>query len=112
MESDGKKKDKEETPATVTTPEKPIGLLVRMKDGSFRLFYHTAELAPGSTTQVAYTQAYIDLDSATGEDYMGLSFIPSVTYVAPAPGQTADIPAAETTAEPEVQAPAEAETAA
>ena len=112
VESDGKKKDKEETPATVTTPEKPIGLLVRMKDGSFRLFYHTAELAPGSTTQVAYTQAYIDLDSATGEDYMGLSFIPSVTYVAPAPGQTADIPAAETTAEPEVQAPAEAETAA
>lgn len=112
VESDGKKKDKEETPATVTTPEKPIGLLVRMKDGSFRLFYHTAELAPGSTTQVAYTQAYIDLDSATGEDYMGLSFIPSVTYVAPAAGQTADIPAAETTAEPEVQAPAEAETAA
>ena len=112
VESDGKKKDKEETPATVTTPEKPIGLLVRMKDGSFRLFYHTAELAPGSTTQVAYTQAYIDLDSAAGEDYMGLSFIPSVTYVAPAPGQTADIPAAETTAEPEVQAPAEAETAA
>lgn len=110
VETDSKKKD--ETPATVTTPEKPIGLLVRMKDGSFRLFYHTAELAPGSTTQVAYTQAYIDLDSAAGEDYMGLSFIPSVTYVAPAPGQTADIPAAETTAEPEVQAPAEAETAA
>lgn len=110
VETDSKKKD--ETPATVTTPEKPIGLLVRMKDGSFRLFYHTAELAPGSTTQVAYTQAYIDLDSAAGEDYMGLSFIPSVTYVAPAAGQTADIPAAETTAEPEVQAPAEAETAA
>ncbi|MBQ7092049.1 MAG: hypothetical protein IJN83_05285 [Clostridia bacterium] len=114
VETDSKKKDEDETPATVTTPEKPIGLLVRMKDGSFRLFYHTAELAPGSTTQVAYTQAYIDLDSAAGEDYMGLSFIPSVTYVAPAPGQAADIPAApaETDAPAEAQAPAEAETAA
>ena len=109
-ESDGKKKDKEETPATVTTPAKPIGLLVRLKDGSFRLFYHTAELAPGSTTQVAYTQAYIDLDSATGEDYMGLSFIPSVTYVAPAAGQAAEVPPAEVPAETE--APTEAETAA
>ncbi|MBR5291839.1 MAG: hypothetical protein IKU32_02880 [Clostridia bacterium] len=114
VESDGKKKDKEETPATVMTPAKPIGLLVRMKDGSFRLFYHTAELAPGSTTQVAYTQAYIDLDSATGEDYMGLSFIPSVTYVAPAAGQTTEAPAAEAPAGTEVPAelPAEAETAA
>lgn len=84
VETDSKKKKDDETPTTVTTPEKPIGLLVRMKDGSFRLFYHTAELAPGSTTQVVYTQAYIDLDSATGEDYMALSFIPSVTYVAPA----------------------------
>lgn len=84
VETDSKKKKDDETPTTVTTPEKPIGLLVRMKDGSFRLFYHTAELAPGSTTQVIYTQAYIDLESATGEDYMALSFIPSVTYVAPA----------------------------
>jgi len=107
VETDSKKKD--ETPATVTTPEKPIGLLVRMKDGSFRLFYHTAELAPGSTTQVAYTQAYIDLDSAAGEDYMGLSFIPSVTYVAPAAGaaveQPVDVPSVE-------ELPAETETAA
>jgi len=104
-ETDSKKKDKDEAAATVTTPAKPIGLLVRMKDGNFRLFYHTAELAPGSTTQVAYTQTYIDLDKATGEDYMALSFIPSVTYVAPADnaGQAVDIPVADDAA----QAPAE-----
>ena len=110
VETDSKKKDKDETPTTVSTPAKPIGLLVRMKDGSFRLFYHTAELAPGSTSQVAYTPAYIDLDSAAGEDYMGLSFIPSVTYSAPAASQIADIPVAETTAEAE--APAEIQSAA
>ena len=112
VETDSKKKD-DEAPAKVMTPEKPIGLLVRMKDGSFRLFYHTAELAPGSTTQVAYTQAYIDLDSAAGEDYMGLSFIPSVTYVAPAAGsaQAAEVPVAEETPA-EAAAPAEAEAAA
>ena len=112
VETDSKKKD-DEAPAKVMTPEKPVGLLVRMKDGSFRLFYHTAELAPGSTTQVAYTQAYIDLDSAAGEDYMGLSFIPSVTYVAPAAGsaQAAEVPVAEETPA-EAAAPAEAEAAA
>jgi len=110
VETDGKKKKDDETPEKVMTPEKPIGLLVRMKDGSFRLFYHTAELAPGSTTQVAYTQTYIDLDRTTGEDYMGLSFIPSVTYSAPAAGQIADIPVAEPPAETE--APAETQATA
>ncbi len=110
VETDSKKKD-DEAPATAMTPAKPIGLLVRMKDGSFRLFYHTAELAPGSTTQVAYTQTYMDLDKATGEDYMALSFIPSVTYAAPAgAGQAVDIPVADDTAQTE--APAETETAA
>ncbi len=109
VETDDKKKKDDEAPAKVMTPEKPIGLLVRMKDSSFRLFYHTAELAPGSTTQVAYTPAYIDLDSSVGEDYMGLSFIPSVTYSAPANGQIADIPVEEPA---QTEAPAEAETAA
>ncbi|MBQ3131606.1 MAG: hypothetical protein IJC24_02755 [Clostridia bacterium] len=108
VETDGKKKKDDETPEKVMTPAKPIGLLVRMKDGSFRLFYHTAELAPGSTTQVAYTQTYLDLDRTTGEDYMGLSFIPSVTYSAPAAGQIADIPVAE----PPAETPAETEPAA
>ena len=107
VESDDKKKE-DAAAETITTPAKPIGLLVHMKDGSFRLFYHTAELAPGSTTQVVYTQTHIDLDKSTGEDYMGLSFIPSVTYVAPAAGaveQPAEVPAAEETA----AAPAEGE---
>ncbi len=112
VETDTKKKKDDEAPTTVTTPEKPIGLLVRMKDGSFRLFYHTAELAPGSTTQVIYTQAYIDLDSATGEDYMGLSFIPSVTYVAPAAGTAAPTEAAPAADDAAADAQAAADTGA
>ena len=59
-------------------------MLVRLKDGSFRLFYHEAALKEGSKTDVQFTIAHIDLDSATGEEYMALSFIPSVTYTAPA----------------------------
>ena len=59
-------------------------MLVRLKDGSFRLFYHEAALKEGSKTDVQFTIAHIDLDSAAGEEYMALSFIPSVTYTAPA----------------------------
>ena len=85
-EKDKKKKAEEEASAseTVASPEKPIGLLVRLKDGSFRLFYHEAALKEGSKTDVQFTIAHIDLDSAAGEEYMALSFIPSVTYTAPA----------------------------
>ena len=81
-----KKKAEEEASAseTVASPEKPIGLLVRLKDGSFRLFYHEAALKEGSKTDVQFTIAHIDLDSAAGEENMALSFIPSVTYTAPA----------------------------
>ena len=85
-EKDKKKKTEEEASAseTVASPEKPIGLLVRLKDGSFRLFYHEAALKEGSKTDVQFTIAHIDLDSAAGEENMALSFIPSVTYTAPA----------------------------
>ena len=85
-EKDKKKKTEEEASAseTVASPEKPIGLLVRLKDGSFRLFYHEAALKEGSKTDVQFTTAHIDLDSAAGEENMALSFIPSVTYTAPA----------------------------
>ena len=84
-DKDKKKKTEEEAsaPETVASPEKPIGLLVRLKDGSFRLFYHEAALKEGSKTDVQFTVAHIDLNSATGEEYMALSFIPSVTYTAP-----------------------------
>ena len=103
-----KKKTEEETAAveTVASPEKPIGLLVRMKDGSFRLFYSEASLKEGSTTEVQFTPAHIDLDSATGEGYMESATIPSVAYVAPAAASTAAEPAAEQTTEA-VEAPAE-----
>ena len=58
-----KKKAEEEASAseTVASPEKPIGLLVRLKDGSFRLFYHEAALKEGSKTDVQFTIAHIDL---------------------------------------------------
>ncbi len=96
-----KKKAEEEASAseTVASPEKPIGLLVRLKDGSFRLFYHEAALKEGSKTDVQFTIAHIDLDSATGEEYMALSFIPSVTYTAPAVTPATEAATAETPAE-------------
>ncbi|MDD7494064.1 MAG: hypothetical protein SPL16_01345, partial [Eubacteriales bacterium] len=72
---------------------KPIGLLVRLKDGSFRLFYHEAALKEGSKTDVQFTVAHIDLNSATGEEYMALSFIPSVAYAAPAEAPVVEAPA-------------------
>ena len=100
-EKDKKKKTEEEASAseTVASPEKPIGLLVRLKDGSFRLFYHEAALKEGSKTDVQFTIAHIDLDSATGEEYMALSFIPSVTYTAPAVTPATEAATAETPAE-------------
>lgn len=100
-EKDKKKKTEEEASAseTVASPEKPIGLLVRLKDGSFRLFYHEAALKEGSKTDVQFTMAHIDLDSAAGEDYMALSFIPSVTYTAPAVTPATEAATAETPAE-------------
>ena len=100
-EKDKKKKAEEEASAseTVASPEKPIGLLVRLKDGSFRLFYHEAALKEGSKTDVQFTIAHIDLDSATGEEYMALSFIPSVTYTAPAVTPATEAATAETPAE-------------
>lgn len=100
-EKDKKKKTEEEASAseTVASPEKPIGLLVRLKDGSFRLFYHEAALKEGSKTDVQFTIAHIDLDSAAGEDYMALSFIPSVTYTAPAVTPATEAATAETPAE-------------
>lgn len=100
-EKDKKKKTEEEASAseTVASPEKPIGLLVRLKDGSFRLFYHEAALKEGSKTDVQFTIAHIDLDSAAGEEYMALSFIPSVTYTAPAVTPATEAATAETPAE-------------
>ena len=100
-EKDKKKKTEEEASAseTVASPEKPIGLLVRLKDGSFRLFYHEAALKEGSKTDVQFTMAHIDLDSAAGEEYMALSFIPSVTYTAPAVTPATEAATAETPAE-------------
>ena len=100
-EKDKKKKTEEEASAseTVASPEKPIGLLVRLKDGSFRLFYHEAALKEGSKTDVQFTIAHIDLDSAAGEEYMALSFIPSVTYIAPAVTPATEAATAETPAE-------------
>lgn len=100
-EKDKKKKTEEEASAseTVASPEKPIGLLVRLKDGSFRLFYHEAALKEGSKTDVQFTIAHIDLDSAAGEEYMVLSFIPSVTYTAPAVTPATEAATAETPAE-------------
>ena len=100
-EKDKKKKTEEEASAseTVASPEKPIGLLVRLKDGSFRLFYHEAALKEGSKTDVQFTIAHIDLDSAEGEEYMALSFIPSVTYTAPAVAPATEAATAETPAE-------------
>ena len=100
-EKDKKKKTEEEASAseTVASPEKPIGLLVRLKDGSFRLFYHAAALKEGSKTDVQFTIAHIDLDSAAGEEYMALSFIPSVTYTAPAVTPATEAATAETPAE-------------
>lgn len=94
-EKDKKKKTEEEASAseTVASPEKPIGLLVRLKDGSFRLFYHEAALKEGSKTDVQFTIAHIDLNSATGEEYMALSFIPSVAYAAPAETPVVEAPA-------------------
>lgn len=94
-EKDKKKKTEEEAsaPETVASPEKPIGLLVRLKDGSFRLFYHEAALKEGSKTDVQFTVAHIDLNSATGEEYMALSFIPSVAYAAPAEAPVVEAPA-------------------
>ena len=74
-------------------------MLVRLKDGSFRLFYHEAALKEGSKTDVQFTIAHIDLDSAAGEEYMALSFIPSVTYTAPAVTPATDAATAETPAE-------------
>lgn len=96
-----KKKAEEEASAseTVASPEKPIGLLVRLKDGSFRLFYHEAALKEGSKTDVQFTIAHIDLDSAAGEENMALSFIPSVTYTAPAVTPATEAATAETPAE-------------
>ena len=89
------KKTEEEASAseTVASPEKPIGLLVRLKDGSFRLFYHEAALKEGSKTDAQFTIAHIDLNSATGEEYMALSFIPSVAYAAPAEAPVVEAPA-------------------
>lgn len=100
-EKDKKKKTDEEASAseTVASPEKPIGLLVRLKDGSFRLFYHEAALKEGSKTDVQFTIAHIDLDSAAGEENMALSFIPSVTYTAPAMTPATEAATAETPAE-------------
>ena len=100
-EKDKKKKTEEEASAseTVASPEKPIGLLVRLKDGSFRLFYHEAALKEGSKTDVQFTIAHIDLDSAAGEEYMALSFIPSVTHTAPAVTPATEAATAETPAE-------------
>ena len=100
-EKDKKKKTEEEASAseTVASPEKPIGLLVRLKDGSFRLFYHEAALKEGSKTDVQFTIAHIDLDSAAGEEYMALSFIPSVAYAAPAVTPATEAATAETPAE-------------
>ena len=100
-EKDKKKKTEEEASAseTVASPEKPIGLLVRLKDGSFRLFYHEAALKEGSKTDVQFTIAHIDLDSAAGEEYMALSFIPSVTYTAPAVTPATEAATAEPPAE-------------
>lgn len=100
-EKDKKKKTEEEASAseTVASPEKPIGLLVRLKDGSFRLFYHEAALKEGSKTDVQFTIAHIDLDSAAGEEYMALSFIPSVTYTAPAVTPATEAATADTPAE-------------
>ena len=100
-EKDKKKKTEEEASASepVASPEKPIGLLVRLKDGSFRLFYHEAALKEGSKTDVQFTIAHIDLDSAAGEEYMALSFIPSVTYTAPAVTPATEAATAETPAE-------------
>ena len=94
-EKDKRKKTEEEAsaPETVASPEKPIGLLVRLKDGSFRLFYHEAALKEGSKTDVQFTVAHIDLNSATGEEYMALSFIPSVAYAAPAEAPVVEAPA-------------------
>ena len=94
-DKDKKKKTEEEAsaPETVASPEKPIGLLVRLKDGSFRLFYHEAALKEGSKTYVQFTVAHIDLNSATGEEYMALSFIPSVAYAAPAEAPVVEAPA-------------------
>ena len=94
-DKDKKKKTEEEAsaPETVASPEKPIGLLVRLKDGSFRLFYHEAALKEGSKTDVQFTVAHIDLNSATGEEYMALSFIPSVAYAAPAEAPVVEAPA-------------------
>ena len=99
-EKDKKKKTEEEASAseTVASPEKPIGLLVRLKDGSFRLFYHEAALKEGSKTDVQFTIAHIDLDSAAGEEHMALSFIPSVTYTAPAVTPATEAATAETPA--------------
>ena len=100
-DSKDKKKAEEEAaaPEMVASPEKPIGLLVRLKDGSFRLFYHEAALKEGSKTDVQFTIAHIDLDSAAGEEYMALSFIPSVTYTAPAVTPATEAATAEAPAE-------------
>ena len=94
-DKDKKKKTEEEAsaPETVASPEKPIGLLVRLKVGSFLLFYHEASLKEGSKTDVQFTVAHIDLNSATGEEYMALSFIPSVAYAAPAEAPVVEAPA-------------------
>lgn len=95
-EDSSKKKDKDEEK---TEPLKPIGLLVRMKDGNFRLYY-----CENATSGAPVN--FLPMDSATGEGYIALSYIPSVTYVASAaaqstPAQTTEAaaPAADAAAE-------------
>ena len=64
-----------------------------MKDGNFRLYY-----CENATSGAPVN--FLPMDSATGEGYIALSYIPSVTYVASAAAQSTpaeqQAPAAET----------------
>lgn len=75
--------DEEEAPpqpAFITFPERALGLLVRMQDGSFRLYYHLAALNGSTANQITYTLTSMELDAPTGEGYMSDMYIPTVIY--------------------------------
>ena len=73
-EKDKKKKTEEEASAseTVASPEKPIGLLVRLKDGSFRLLQrHTCRRLTADLQQTRITRT-ADIRVDTGKDILFL----------------------------------------
>lgn len=97
-----KKSDDDDEKKSEETPATPIGLLVRMKDGSFRLYYCEAEKAAGAD-KATYTATYVLLSAEEGESYMALAHVPTIAYSAatmlkdePAAPEIPVAPAAET----------------